>query len=62
MVSEPNSVTMIETRSIVALADRSNSISKAADQCEAQYEAGFHVLHQKLDAITIVLQTLSKTV
>lgn len=53
---------MIETRSIVALADRSNSISKAADQCEAQYEAGFHVLHQKLDAMTIVLQTLSKTV
>ena len=49
---------MTETRSVAAFTDKFNMISKAVDQ----HEAEFNVLHQKLDAVTTMLQTLSKTV
>ena len=49
---------MTKTRSVVALTDNFNVQSKAIDQ----HEAEFSVLHQKLDAVTIMLQTLSETI
>ena len=48
-------VTMTKTRSVAALIDK---FKKVVDQ----HEAEFNVLHQKLDAVTTMLQTLSKTV
>ena len=49
---------MTETRSVVALTYKFNLLSKVVDQ----HEAEFSVLHQKLDAVTTMLQTLSETV
>ena len=51
-------VTMTETRSVAALIDKFNVISKAVDQ----HEAEFSILHQKLDVVTTMLQTLSETI
>ena len=49
---------MTETRSVVALSYKFNLLSKVVDQ----HEAEFSVLHQKLDAVTTMLQTLYETV
>ena len=49
---------MTETRSVVALTDKFNVLSKAVDQ----HEAEFNILHQKLDAVTTMLQTMSETI
>nr|POE93165.1 hypothetical protein CFP56_40318 [Quercus suber] len=49
---------MTETRSVAALTDKFNVLSKSVDQ----HEAEFNTIHQKLDAVTIMLQSLSETV
>lgn len=57
VVSKPSFVTMIETRSLSALIDKVNALSKTTEL----HQAEMHEIHQKLDAVTSVLQTLSET-
>ena len=58
LVLEPNSVTMTETRSFSSLNDKINILSSTTDQ----HEQEIREIHQKLDAVTSVLQALIETV
>ena len=57
MVSEPSFVTMTKTRPLSALTDKVNALSKTTEL----HQVEMHEIHQKLDAVTSVLQTLSET-
>ena len=48
---------MVKTRSLYTLTEKVNTHSKTSDL----HQAEMHEIHQKLDAITSVLQTLSET-
>ena len=57
MLLEPISATMTETRSISALNDKITYLTQASDQ----HDQELHGIHQKLDAVTGMLQTLTQT-
>ena len=48
---------MVETRSLAALNEKYNNISFTSDQHEQEIQG----IHQKIDAMTSALQTLTET-